>query len=87
MLNEMKKNINGMIFSEYRKIPQNLPYSGFKIPVTFFDSNQKKKIQKGRDSLRPEGNTLKIDFFWDSKSFTLSPLTFLIVIRLFSKPD
>ena len=41
----MKKKIKkGVVFSEQREIPQNLPYSGFEIfyskSCNFFDSNQ-----------------------------------------------
>ena len=99
----MKRKIEkGVVFSEQREIPQNIPYSGFKFfysrSCNFFDSNQItlktnlddtydgieqcwSKINFKKGVVLPEGITLKIDFFRDSKLFTLSPVTFLIVIR------
>ena len=49
-----------------------------------FNEQLKKDIQKGRDSLEPEGNTLKIDFFRDSKFFTVSPVTYTYIFDISS---
>ena len=50
--------------------------------VVFSDQNlHYSELHRGRGSLKREGNTLKIDLFRDSKIITLSPVTFLIVVR------
>ena len=55
-------------------------------PFMIMNNVEEKKLPKRRVYLKPEGKTIKFDFFLDLEIFNLSLETFLIVIRYLSRP-